>query len=191
MLPKYGFEGELPLQLMNEALGSGFSSRINLNLREDKGWSYGARSSISNTQAERPFIIHAPVQADKTAESLNEIRNELRAITGSRPTSQDELDRSLDKRILTLPSRWETARAVSSDVAALVTYGLDESYWDSYVSRLRNIDLEQVNRTAKQHINADKILWLVVGDLNKIEQSIRDTNIGKVIIIDEQGNTVN
>ena len=191
MLPKYGFDGELPLQLANEVLGSGFNSRINLNLREDKGWSYGARSVISNTQAERPFIVYAPVQSDKTVESLTEIRNELTSITSNRPASQNELSRSLDRRILTLPGRWETAKAVSSDVATLVTYGLDESYWDSYASNLRKVDLEQVNTAAKQHIDADKMLWLIVGDRSKIEQSIRNANIGKVIIIDSHGNIVN
>jgi len=191
MLPKYGFDGELPLQLMNEVLGSGFNSRINLNLREDKGWSYGAGSTIRNTQAERPFIVHAPVQSDKTVESLKEIRKELSAITSNRPASQDELSRLLDKRILTLPGRWETARSVNADIAALVTYGLDESYWDSYVSKLRDINLEQVNNVAKQHINADKMVWLIVGDRSKIEQSIRDADIGKVIIIDDQGNAAN
>jgi len=191
MLPKYGFDGELPLQLMNEVLGAGFNSRINMNLREDKGWSYGARSVISNTQAERPFIVYAPVQSDKTVESLNEIRNELTSITSSRPASQDELARSLDKRILTLPGRWETAKSISSDIATLVTYGLDESYWDSYATKLRDVNLEQVNTIAKQHVDANKMLWLVVGDRSKIEKSIRDANIGKVIIIDAQGNTIN
>ena len=191
MLPKYGFDGELPLQLMNEVLGSGFNSRINMNLREDKGWSYGARSVISNTQAERPFIVYAPVQADKTAESMTEILNELSAISGKQPAIQDELSRSLDKRTLTLPGRWETANSISSDIATLVTYGLTESYWDSYVTKLREINLEQVNQAAKDHIKANKMLWLVVGDRNKIEEKIRSANIGKVIVIDAQGNVVN
>ena len=192
LLPKYGFDGELPLQLMNEVLGSGFNSRINMNLREDKGWSYGARSVISNTQAERPFIVYAPVQSDKTVESLIEIRNELTSITSDRPAQQDELSRSLDRRILTLPGRWETARSISSDIASLVTYGLDESYWDSYTSNLRNINLEQVNAIAKQHVHADKMLWLIVGDRSEIEQNIRDANIGKVIIINNnKGNIIN
>ena len=190
MLPKYGFDGELPLQLMNEVLGSGFNSRINLNLREDKGWSYGARSIISNTQAERPFIVYAPVQTDKTAESMNEIKSELRSIANDRPARQDELSRSLDKRILTLPGRWETARSVGSSIATLITYGLDERYWDTYVDKLNNIDLKQVNQAASEHLNAEKMLWLVVGDRNKIEDDILNAKIGKLVIIDAQGNIV-
>ena len=190
MLPKYGFDGELPLQLMNEVLGAGFNSRINLNLREDKGWSYGARSSIQRTQGQRPFSVRAPVQSDKTAESMQEIYQELTGIVSSRPAQQSELSRSLSKRTLTLPGRWETAGAVSSDIATLVKYGLDESYWDTYVSKLQKIDLAQVNQSAKENITPDNMMWLVVGDLEKIEQKIRDSNLGEVIIIDETGQVI-
>jgi len=190
MLPKYGFDGELPLQLMNEVLGAGFNSRINLNLREDKGWSYGARSSIQRTQGQRPFFVRAPVQSDKTAESMLEIYKELNGIIGSQPAKDSELSRSLSKRTLTLPGRWETAGAVGSDIATLVKYGLDESYWDTYVSKLQKIDLAQVNQSAKEHVTPDNMLWLVVGDLEKIEQSVRDANLGEVIVIDETGNLV-
>ena len=190
MLPKYGFDGELPLQLVNEVLGAGFNSRINMNLREDKGWSYGARSVIQDTQAERPFIAYAPVQTDKTAESMLEIYQELSGIIGEKPATQAELARSLDKLTLTLPGRWETGGAIASDIASLVTHGLDESYWDTYVTKLRNIDLAQVNNTAQQHIKPNAMLWLVAGDREKIEQSIRDAKLGELIIIDGEGKPV-
>lgn len=190
MLPQYGFDGELPLQLMNEVLGAGFNSRINLNLREDKGWAYGARSSIQRTQGQRPFMVRAPVQSDKTAESMQEIYKELSGIISDAPADETELSRSLNKRTLTLPGRWETAGAVGSDIATLVKYGLDESYWDTYVSKLQEIDLGQVNQSAKEHISPDNMLWLVVGDLDEIEQKIRDADLGEVIIIDETGKRV-
>ena len=190
MLPKFGFDGELPLQLMNEVLGASFNSRINMNLREDKGWSYGARSIIRGTQAERPFIVYASVQSDKTADSMLEVHKELSAIIDNRPASSGELDRSLNKRTLTLPGRWETASSIASDISTLVRYDLDESYWDTYVNKLRNISLEQVNASAQKHISPDKMLWLIVGDRSKVEQSIRKANLGKLIVIDAQGNEV-
>ena len=190
MLPKYGFDGELPLELMNEVLGAGFNSRINLNLREDKGWAYGARSSIQGTQGQRPFFVRAPVQSDKTAESMLEIYKELNGIISNKPASETELSRSLSKRTLSLPGRWETAGAVGSDIATLVRYGLDESYWDTSVCKLQKIDLNQVNKSAKEHITPDNMLWLVVGDLEKIEQNVRAANLGEVIIIDESGKVV-
>ena len=190
MMPKYGFDDELPLQLMNEVLGASFNSRINMNLREDKGWAYGARSSVQNTQAERPFSVLAPVQTDKTAESMQEIYNELSGIVGQKPALEEELARSLDKRTLTLPGRWETAGAVEGDIATIVRYGLADNYWDSYVSELRSVNLEKVNNAAKQYIDPNKMVWLVVGDLAKIEQKVRDLNLGDVIILDAEGNEV-
>ncbi|MFT5572949.1 MAG: zinc protease [Cryomorphaceae bacterium] len=190
MLPKYGFDGELPLQLMNEVLGASFNSRINMNLREDKGWAYGANTFIRNTQAQRPFIAYAPVQTDKTAESMQEIHKELKAIMGEVPASAEELGRSLDKRTLTLPGRWETAGAVAGDISSLVRYGLDESYWDTYVKNLNEITLEQVNDSAKQLMTPDKMVWLVVGDLEKIESKIREAKLGETVHVDQEGNVL-
>jgi len=190
MLPKYGFDGELPLELMNEVLGASFNSRINMNLREDKGWSYGARSIIRSTQAERPFIAYAPVQTDKTAESMMEIYGELKGIMSDKPAQAEELARSLDKRILTLPGRWETAASVERDIATMVQYGLDDNYWDDYVKDLREVDLDQVNEAAKQHMKPDAMLWVVVGDLERIETKVRDAGLGKVVLIDTEGNVV-
>jgi len=188
MLPEFGFEGELPLQLMNEVLGASFNSRINMNLREDKGWSYGARSVIKNTKAERPFLVYAPVQSDKTAEAMLEIHRELSDITSNRPASNSELARSLNKRTLTLPGRWETASSIVTDATTLITYDLDESYWDTYVEKLKNIELSQVNDSAETYLAPNKMLWLVVGDRKKIEENIRNANLGEVILIDAQGN---
>ncbi len=190
MLPKFGFKGEQAMQLMNEVLGASFNSRINLNLREDKGWSYGARSIVRGTQAQRPFITYAPVQTDKTAESLLELYGEVKSIRSDRPASAEELARSLDKKILTLPGRWETAAAVQGDIVTLARYGLDESYWDNYVTELRQIDLAQVNDAAKEHMQPDNMLWVIVGDRSRVEQAIRDTKIGEVILVDAEGKAV-
>lgn len=187
MLPEYGFSGELPLQLMNEVLGSSFNSRLNMNLREDKGWSYGARSSIQNTQSQRPFMVRAPVQSDKTAESMQEIFKELNGITSDQPATAAELSRSLDKRILTLPGRWETAGAVESDIAQMIRYSLEDDYWDNYVRELREVTLDQVNASAKTYATPQNMLWLVIGDQSLIEQKIRDLNLGKVVILNSNG----
>ena len=161
-----------------------------MNLREDKGWSYGARSGIKNTQSQRPFIIRAPVQSDKTAESMSEIYRELSSLTSSQPAKPEELARSLDKRTLTLPGRWETASSVEGDIASMVEYNLKDDYWDRYVKELRDITLEQVNDSANTYITPDNMVWLVVGERSQIEQKIRNLNIGKVVLIDEEGKRV-
>lgn len=190
MLPEYGFAGELPLELMNEALGASFNSRINMNLREDKGWSYGARSMVLNTQSDRPFIVRAPVQSDKTAESIAEISKELNDIISSRPASEDELARAVDKLSLTLPGRWETLASVQGDIAAMVAYDLGDGYWDEYVAGLREVDLAAVNQIAKDLINPAQLTWLIVGDLSSIEEPIRELNLGKIVLLDSEGEPV-
>lgn len=190
MMPRYGFEGELPLQLMNEVLGASFNSRINMNLREDKGWSYGARSSIQNTQSQRPFIARAPVQSDKTAESMQEIFNEINQIVAQQPATAEELARSLDKRTLTLPGRWETLGSVEGDIASMVAYDLADDYWDQYVADLNNVSLEQVHAAAAEHLSPEKMMWMVVGDLSKIEENIRALGFGKIVKLDADGNVL-
>lgn len=190
MVPEYGFKDELPLQLMNGVLGASFNARINMNLREDKGWSYGARSAIQGTQSQRPFLIQAPVQTDKTSDSMAEIMKELKGIISDKPATENELARVLDKRTLTLPGRWETASAVESDIAQMVKYSLPENYWDNYVKELREIDLSQVNEAAKKFVEPNNMIWLVVGDRSKIEQSIRNLNLGEVVVLNEEGNEV-
>lgn len=190
MMPKYGTEDELPLELLNQALGGSFSSRINMNLREDKGWAYGARSAIQNTQAQRPFLVQASVQTDKTAESLLEVHKELSMIIDSVPVSQTELAIALDKKILTLPGRWETAGAVQSDIASMVRFNLKDDYWNEYVKELNTIELSQIHQAADKYITPNKMLWLVVGDRSKVEQGLRDTELGKVVILDNEGRPV-
>ena len=187
MVPAYGYEGELPLQLMNEVFGGSFNARLNMNLREDKGWAYGASSSIPGIKGQRPLLISTSVQEDKTAESVLELQKEVQEISDSRTISQDELARALDKETLTLPGRWETAGAVAGDIASMVTFGLDESYWDSYVSRLRNLTLDQVQAAASENLKANELIWVIVGDRAKIEAGIRQANIGEVTIVSSEG----
>ncbi|MEO0367257.1 MAG: pitrilysin family protein [Pseudomonadota bacterium] len=187
MMPAYGFENELPMQLMNEVFGGSFNARLNMNLREDKGWSYGARSSIPNIKGQRPFLITTQVQSDKTAASLNEIQKELSQINSSKTIDRAELARALDKYTLTLPGRWETAAAVEGDIATLVNFDLDESYWDNYVTNLRSQTLESVQDSAAELINTDQMLWLVVGDLSLIQDEIESLGFGEVIVVDVEG----
>lgn len=190
MIPEYGFDQELALQLANDALGSSFTSRINMNLREDKGWSYGARSSIVNTRAQRPLIIQAPVQTDSTSNAMLEINAEVNNLVSSKPVTAEELARSKDQRILTLPGRWETLVALEGDVSKLVKFKLPASYWDDYITDLKQIDLTQVNKEAKKHFNSNQLTWLVVGDRNKIEESIRQADIGELVLMDAEGNII-
>ncbi len=181
---------EIAIETMNEFLGGAFTSRINMNLREDKHWSYGARSSIRDAKGPRAFIVSAPVQTDKTRESLLEVKKELNEVVSSRPATQAELDQAKAQQTLTLSGRWETNNAVLVSLAELVQYGLPQDYWSTYAGRVRALTLDDVNAAAKTIVDPNRAVWIVVGDRSKIEQGVRDAAIGDVIVIDADGKAV-
>jgi zinc protease len=178
---------EIAIEAMNEVLGGSFSARINMNLREDKHWAYGAHSFFVDAQGQRPFIAYAPVQTDKTVESMKEIEKELVEILGKRPPSQDERDRAVDKKTLTLAGRWETASAVGSSIAEMVRFGFPDDYWESYPDRMREQTVETLSRAARQVLHPDRLTWVVVGDLARIEDGIRAADLGPIHIVDADG----
>jgi zinc protease len=161
-------DGELALQAMNDILGGNFTSRINMNLREDKGWSYGVRTTIVDTKAQRPFIVLAPVQSDQTAPSVAEIVKEIEEILSNAPATAEEVSTSKKRSTLTLPGRWETARAVAGDIAELVRFGLPDDYWDQYAELVDELDAGAVNAAARGALAPDKLTWVIVGDVAQL-----------------------
>ncbi|MCC7340737.1 MAG: insulinase family protein, partial [Bryobacterales bacterium] len=128
---------EPAINALNAVLGGMFTSRINMNLREDKHWSYGARTMFLDAEHQRPFITLTSVQTDKTSESMAEIQKELVAVVGDRPISAEELDKAKSTLTLTLPGSRETRFAVGTDMERIVTYGLADDYFATYPSRVR------------------------------------------------------
>ena len=124
---------------MNAVLGGNFGSRINMNLREDKHWSYGAFTIFRDARGQRPFVAYAPVQTDKTKESIVELGKELQGILGTRPIEPDELEKAKSTLTATLPGGWETMAAVAADIRSLVVFGLDDRYFDTYAERVRAV----------------------------------------------------
>ncbi len=190
LAPPKANTNEISIEAMNEVLGGSFSARINMNLREDKHWAYGAYSFFFDAQGQRPFIAYAPVQTDKTAEAMREIQKELSDIIGSRPPAADERDRAIDKKTLTLPGRWETGGAVGDSIAQMVRFGFPDDYWDHYPEQMRGQTVEQLSRAAKEVLHPDKLTWVVVGDRGKIEEGIRAAGFGPIHIVDADGNPV-
>ena len=190
VMPPRNNPDELAIDATNAILGGDFTARINMNLREDKHWTYGARSSIVDAAAQRPFFVSAPVQTDKTRESLAEIRKELTGIRsgGDRPPTQEELARVKDQKTLALPGRWETNGAVLNDIAEIVRFDLDEDYWTTYPSQVRALELEDIQEQADAALQPDKTVWVVVGDRSKIEPGIRELGLGEINLIDADGN---
>lgn len=181
---------EEAIKAMNDILGGQFSSRINMNLREEKGWSYGARSLLWPTQAQRPFIAYAPVQSDKTTESVAELRRELTEIVSSRPPAADELERVQLSRTLSLPGRWETNTAVLGAMSEVISYALPDDYWSTYAERINALSPDAVAAAARNTLNPGAITWVVVGDRARIEPGLRELGIADIRLLDADGNVL-
>ncbi len=186
--PPTGEGNEFAIETMNEIIGGAFTSRINMNLREDKHWAYGARSVVLSTEGQRPYIAYAPVQTDKTMESMAEIKRELVEYLGDNPATDEELSKVKNNNTLSLPGRWETANAVLRDIAVIVAYDLPDNYWDTYVENVRNLSLKQIAESADSVIKPDNLVWVVVGDREIIEPKIRELELGEIIHLDTDGN---
>ena len=182
---------DLAMETMNTVLGGDFTSRLNMNLREDKHWSYGVRTQFVDARGQRPFLIVAPVQTDKTSESMREIAGELRGIVGDRPVTSDERDRAVKSESLALPGSWETNRAVLADIAEMEQFGLAADYFDTLADRINAMTVEQLNAAAHKVLRPDRVVWVVVGDKAAIAEGIQALDIGPVIEIDAAGNVRN
>jgi len=180
--------GSTRFDIANDVIGGTFTSRLNMNLREDKHWSYGARSSASNTLGQRPWIAVAPVQIDKTTEALREMDTDIRQFaTGARPPTADEVARIRNTRTLSLPGAYETATAVLGTISGMVRYGRPDDYVFQRKAEIEAMTPDVVLEAAKT-IDPDRLTWVVVGDLTQIEHPIRALRLGEVTILDADGN---
>ncbi len=179
---------DVAVNALNDILGGAFTSRVNMNLREDKGWSYGADTVVVQTQAQRPFLAIAPVQADRTAAAMQEIKREIAEFAGANAATEAEVATSKRRSTLTLPGRWETSNAVARDIAELVRYGLPDDYWNSYAELVNGLDAADVRAAAERLLQPERMTWVVVGDLDVIEAEVRALRFGEVRIIDVDGN---
>jgi zinc protease len=180
----------LAMEMFREILGGSFTSRINMNLREDKHWTYGARTEITDTKGMRPLLTYTQIQTDKTAESMQEILKEYREIIGDRGPSAEELEKVQKYKTLGLAGRWETMWAVDNSIEEIIIYGLGDDYYDSYAEKIRALTVDKLAQTAKDMLSPNELLWVVVGDVEKIEPAIRELGWGEVHVIDVDGNVI-
>jgi zinc protease len=179
---------EISIETMNNILGGLFTSRMNMNLREDKHWSYGAGTVLYPARAGRPFISYAPVQTDKTKESMMEIAKELRGIRDQHPATPEELAKVQSSQTLELPGSWETIGSVAGSIGDIIRYGLPEDYFETYPAKVRALTLGDISSAAKDVIHPDNLVWVVVGDRSKIEAGVRELGYGELRFIDSDGN---
>ncbi|HXM92741.1 MAG TPA: pitrilysin family protein [Candidatus Dormibacteraeota bacterium] len=178
-----------PLEVMNSELGGLFSSRINLNLREQHGYTYGAGSFFNYHRAPGPFIVYSEVRSDVTAPAITEMFNELRRM---RDTSMapEELTMSKDSIARSLPGRFETGNATAAAFAELFTYDLPLDFYTNFPDKLNAVTTSQAQSIAQKYIFPDKMIVLVVGDRAKIEADLKKLNLGPLEIRDTNGKVV-
>jgi zinc protease len=187
LAPPKSHPNDIALETVDRILGGAFTSRINMNLREDKHWSYGARTILYGALGQRPFITYAAVQTDKTKESIVEIGKELKGIIDGKPATAQELDKVQKQRTLELAGEWETMAAVNSSVHDILRYRLPDDYYQSFAAKIRAVDLAKVSEAARELVHPGQLVWVVVGDRAKVEASLRQLGLGEVKLIDSDG----
>ena len=181
---------DLAIQTANGAFGGTFTSRLNMNLREDKRWAYGAQSLLMDAQGQRPFLFYAPVQTDKTAESAAEVLKEARAVIADKPLTDAEVAKIKDQSIRSLPGSYETTGDVLGAMQGIVLYDRPDDYVQTMKSRLEGISPAAAEIAIKEIVKPDAMTWVIVGDLKKIEAPVRALNLGEVQVIDGDGQPV-
>jgi predicted Zn-dependent peptidase len=182
-----------PLLVMNTLLGGQFTSRVNMNLREEKGYTYGARTSFDYRRGAGPFAASAGVQTAVTKESVVEFLKELRGVRGERPVTPAELEFARQAIIRGFPRSFETPEQIASRLTDIVLYDLPDDYFNSYIARVRAVTLKDVERVANRYLDPSKMAILVVGDRKVIEPSLRslDTVGSTLTLVDPEGRIIN
>jgi zinc protease len=177
------------IEVMNSILGGLFTSRINLNLREDKGYTYGAFSAFAFRREPGPFFLSAGVRSNATAPAATEMIREIRRMQET-PISGEELALGVDSLVRSLPGRFETSAQAAGSFATLFVYSLGLDYYPKYIERLRTIDATAVQAAARKYLLPDQLLVVAVGDRKQIEPELQKLNLGTSQYRDADANVI-
>jgi predicted Zn-dependent peptidase len=166
------------LLVLNTILGGDFVSRLNLNLREQKGFTYGVRTGFSLRRGIGPFVMQTSVGTDVTSAALQEAWREIRDISTSRPVTDQEVAQAFASVSKGYPRGFETAGQVARSVAQLALHGLPDSYFEQFVPNLSQVTAGDVTRAAQQYLDPEKMTTVIVGDLDKIAGSLSGLGLG-------------
>jgi len=176
------------LLVMNRILGGQFQSRLNANIREEKGYSYGVSSSFAFGKGPGPFRAGGDVVTTKTDAALIEFMKELRGIVGSRPVTEDELATAKDGLIQRLPDQFASVTAINGAITGIYVQNLPEDFYQQYDKNVSAITKEDVLRVAKQYIDLDHVAIVIVGDRTAVEAPLKATNVAPITLLDIDGN---
>ena len=167
-------QDEIAVESMNNMLGGTFTSRINMNLRENKHWSYGSGSFIFGTVAQRPYLFYGLVQMDKTKEAMQEMYNEVKGILNEKSPTLDELTKIKLNQTQRLAGSWETNRSVGNSLVEMVKFNLPQDYFEKYSGKVKSLSLDDIQRAAEKVLHPDSLIWIVVTDAAKEENNIKE-----------------
>ncbi|MEZ5896324.1 MAG: pitrilysin family protein [Parvularculaceae bacterium] len=181
--PPTGAPNNIALTAMNDILGGQFSARVNMNLREDKGWAYGAYTFFQNARGQRPYLVYAPVQTDKTKESLSELVIELNAFKSTRPATPTELKRTVDNNTRSLPGNYETSGDLLGSLINSNRFGRPWNYPTTLKGQYENLSLDDIASAANEVVHPESLIWVIVGDRESIEAGVRSLDLGEIEIM--------
>jgi zinc protease len=188
--PRRSNEDLYAIELMNTVLGGAFSSRLNLNLREDKGYTYGASSMFAYGRRLGFWAAGAGVQTQFTCETLLEFRKEVRQIRDERMITADELEMAKTNLIRGFAQRFETLGRLVDQIVDVVSFDLPLEDIQQYPQSMENVSLEKAREAARKYLTPDNAVAVIVGDRKKIEQPVRELNLGEVLVMNARGERV-
>jgi zinc protease len=178
-----------PMQVMNLALGGLFASRINMNLREDHGYTYGANSQFSFRKSAGPFQVGSGVRTDVTAPAISEILKEIRGMV-DKPVQGEELANAKAALVNSLPGAFETSSNAVGNFSNIFIYDLPLDYYTHYAEQVNAVTSDQALAMVKKYLSPDRLIVVAVGDRSKIEPEIRKLNLGTVEVRDAEGRPI-
>jgi predicted Zn-dependent peptidase len=178
------------LQVMNTILGGMFQSRLNANIREEKGYSYGVNSNFAYGKGPGAFRAGGDIVTAKSDAALVEFMKELRGIVGSRPITDEELTTAKDALVQRLPGTFASVSSINSAITTLWTQNLPDDYYQQYAKRIAAITKDDVLRVAKHYVTVDNLAIVIVGDRSVIEGPLKATGIAPIVLYDIEGNQV-
>jgi zinc protease len=178
----------IALQVMNFILGGHFQTRLNANIREEKGYSYGVGSGFSFGRGPGPFRASGDIVSDKTDLALIEFMKELRGIHGGRALTDDEMVQAKDSLIQALPAQFASVSAINSSITSLYLNELPPDYYQNFAKLVNAVTKDDVLRVAKKYIDLDHLNIVIVGDRKSIEEPLKKTGIAPIVILDSEGN---
>jgi zinc protease len=185
--PPSGAANNVDIETMNDVIGGVYSARVNQNLRVDKHWSYGAFTVMPDARGQRPWLVYAPVQTDRTADAMRELMTEFAAFLSTMPAREDELTRTVRSNSYSLPGQYETNNAVLGALLANDRFGRPDDYVAGLKGQYESVTLEDVQGAAAQVLHPGQLTWVVVGDSKQIRASLEELSLPPVEIMSADG----